>query len=75
MMYEWSWWSVLPMVGVILVITLVWLFVALTRSGALSGRTTGEDILRERLARGEIDSAEYAQSLDAFQDRRSTTSH
>jgi putative membrane protein len=76
MMDGWSWWWMLPMVvGTIVVIAvIVGVLVALTRSGALSGRGTAEDILGERLARGEIDASEYAQRLDALNHRRFPTS-
>ena len=72
----WSWWWMLPMiVGTIaLIAVIVGVIVALTRSGALSGRASAEDILGERLARGEIDAAEYAQRLDALHHRRFPTS-
>lgn len=58
----WGWfglmhvvWWVLLVVGIIVVVR------ALSRSGRGNGRDRAMDILRERYARGEIDQAEYAE--------------
>ena len=77
----WGFWMVLGMLGIwALVVVGIVLIVRLTRTpgapvlppgaptGAQSGRPTGgaEQILAERLARGEIDVEEYRQRRDAL---------
>jgi putative membrane protein len=69
----WSWWWMLPMMlfMVVLVGAAIWALVAVTRSDSTTGeaqRPTAEDILNERFARGEIDSIEYHDRLDALRD-------
>jgi putative membrane protein len=69
---SWSWWWMLPMMMfmVLLVGAVIWAVIAATRSGnnalAPSSQRTAEDILNERYARGEIDSAEYRERIDAL---------
>jgi putative membrane protein len=70
----WSWWWMLPMMlfMVVLVGAVIWALVAVTRSDSMTGearRPTAEDILERRFVRGEIDTAEYHDRLDALRDR------
>ena len=67
----WSWWWMLPMMMfmVLLVGAALWALLAITRSDATRAqprRPSGEDILNERFARGEIDESDYRNRLDAL---------
>jgi uncharacterized membrane protein len=59
--------------AIVVFAVIVGVLVALARSHPLPGRVTPEDLLKERLARGEMDRVEYEQSLDALYRPRSTT--
>ena len=71
-----SWWVVPMMLCMaILLAAIIGVLVAVTRSGVLPHQRTPEELLRERFARGEIDSAEYRDWLDALHEQRFTTSY
>lgn len=70
-----GWWWVMGIVGLLIVIALVVIIVVtLQRSNTPkpeasgSPRRTAEDLLSERLARGEIDEAEYRRRRDALRE-------
>ncbi|HEY5170847.1 MAG TPA: hypothetical protein VIK54_03875 [Acidimicrobiia bacterium] len=78
-MHDWNdgsgtaWWWMLPMMFVFLVavIAVVWALVNGNRSRSTQGpqspqAMTAEDVLAHRLARGEIDAAEYGERLNAL---------
>ena len=58
---DWGWGAWLPMSLMMLasVALIVWACVLLPHSTGHDRRTSGEDILAERFARGEIDEGEY----------------
>jgi putative membrane protein len=60
---------------VVIVGAVVWGAVAIARSISAPehGRTTAEDILNERFARGELDAAEYRDRIDVLRGARPTT--
>ncbi|HTL87652.1 MAG TPA: SHOCT domain-containing protein [Acidimicrobiia bacterium] len=65
-----AWWWMLPMMLVFLVVVgvVVWALLNATRSQTpLAPRDpSAEDVLAHRLARGEIDTAEYHERLEAL---------
>ena len=71
-----SWWWMLPamLVFVVALGAVVWAVLAATRPQAGAGTgplpMTPGDVLAHRLARGEIDPAEYSQRLDALRHHR-----
>ena len=67
------WWLFMLLMMVIFWGAVAWVIVTLIRHASIgaraphdTARTTAEDILHERLARGEIDVEEYHQRLDAL---------
>ena len=70
------WWAWL--IGVVIVaatvVLVVWIVVRMTRPQSNSGpstsspRSPAEDLLAERLARGEIDAGEYRERMDALRE-------
>jgi uncharacterized membrane protein len=72
----WSWWWLVPMMvcAALLLAIIVGALIAVLRAGVVPHRRTPEDQLDERLARGEIDSTEYHERLDALHQRGSMTS-
>jgi putative membrane protein len=73
----WSWWWMIPMMTFVVVFTcaIVWAFVAVTRSADTTPKSpapTPEAILNERFARGEIETAEYRERLDALHSAATT---
>jgi putative membrane protein len=76
----WAWWWMVPMMMFMIVVigAAIWAFLASTRSNVSTGqpaRPTPEEILNERFARGEIDSAEYRERIDALHDNRPAAHH
>jgi len=74
-MHGWSWFWMIPMTFAFWAV-LAWAVVALVRGGRASpaappaaGRNP-EDILAERLARGEIDPNDYSERLEALRQKR-----
>ena len=68
-----GWWWIMGIVGLLLIIGLVVLIVmTLQRSNVptpeASPRRTADDLLAERLARGEIDADEYRRRRDALRE-------
>jgi hypothetical protein len=49
--------------------------IVLMRSGVVPHQRTPEEVLHERFARGEIDSTDYHEKLDALQEQRYTRNH
>ena len=73
----WSWFWMLPMVVVTLVLAgcLLWTVVAFSRSGTSTDRVvapSAEDIVNERFARSELDAADYRERIDALEGSRHT---
>jgi putative membrane protein len=68
----WSWWWMLPMMMFMVVVVgaVIWAVLAVSRPGSDTSREappqSAEEILHERFARGEIESAEYHDRLDAL---------
>jgi len=70
------WWAWLIGVAIVAgtVVLVVWLVVRMTRpvpgagSSTRASRSSAEDLLAERLARGEIDTGEYRERLAALRD-------
>lgn len=84
MMYysgDWAWWAWIPMTVVMALFwgLLIWAVVTLVRGRGFftspaepaerEARSSPEDILAERLARGEIDVDEYERRMDAVRGR------
>ena len=72
---SWSWWWVVPMIvcTALFLAAVVAVVIAVARSGVLPHQRTPDEILHERFARGEIDSTEYHERLDALHEQRSAT--
>jgi putative membrane protein len=66
----WSWWWMVPMMLFMaaLIGTIVWAVLMAVQAPDTRNptRPSAEDILNERFARGEIDSADYREYLDAL---------
>ena len=71
----WAWWWMFPAMLLFLVAVgaVVWAILAATRphGPAAPQQMTPEEVLAHRLARGEIDPAEYGQRLDALRQHQS----
>ena len=73
-----GWWLFMGLMMVAFVVAAVWLIVTLVRHnsspphppGPTTQLTGPDDILHERLARGEIDVDEYHQRIDALRAKR-----
>ena len=67
-----GWWIVMVIMMIAFWGGLIWFLIVVTRHGVASGRPeptsrpTAQEILHDRLARGEIDVDEYRQRLDAL---------
>jgi putative membrane protein len=68
-----AWWWMIPMMVVMLAVVgaLVWAIVSATRPDqpASSRPPSPEEVLAQRLAAGEIDTAEYNERLEALRGR------
>ncbi len=69
----WTWWWMVPMMIFMLAVVgvIVWALANATRGAATPQpppARSPEDVLAERFARGEIDSAEYHERLTALRD-------
>lgn len=73
-----GWWLFMALMMLLFVAGTVWLIVTLVRHnpspsqppGSATARLGPDDILHERLARGEIDVDEYHQRIDALRAKR-----
>jgi putative membrane protein len=70
---DWSWWWMLPMMLCMLALAgaVIWGAVLIVRSGGSGDHASGpsaEDMLNERLARGELDVVEYRERIDALRE-------
>jgi putative membrane protein len=68
-----AWWWMIPMMVVMLALVgaVVWALMHQTGTGhpAWPKAPSPEEVLAQRLAKGEIDAAEYKERLDALRDR------
>lgn len=75
---DWGWgaWLVMSLGMVGVWAALIWAVLVMVRAGTggvSPPESTAEDILARRLARGEIDEAEYCRRLDALHGRPTTS--
>lgn len=74
---DWNWWNWLWMSAVMVAFwgALIWLVFTLLRAdgSAETGRSSAEDVLAERFARGELDEDDYRQRLDVLRGDKART--
>ena len=68
--WGWSAWLVMSLMMLAFLALVIWVFLSVARRGGSNRHDSGEDILADRFARGEIDENEYRHRRELIRMRR-----